>query len=100
MQMPGIDAELLCQVPVRHRRGRFAQRFEHAQAEWMAERLELLGLVDSQYFRDRIGLGVRRAHLTGLYIRPGQRLCLGHDRGSGRSVEERICDSGTRTDEA
>ncbi len=37
----------------------------------MPESLELLGLVDSQYFGDRIGLRVRRAHLTGYIYAPG-----------------------------
>ena len=67
VQVTRIDAQSLRELAIRHRRLGLAQRLEHAQAERMPERLELLGTVDDEDLRDRSGLGVGRARRGYIY---------------------------------
>jgi hypothetical protein len=48
VEMPGVDAEPLRELPVRQSLGLRSELLEHAQAKRMAECLQLLGTIDGQ----------------------------------------------------
>src|SRR4249920_1680533 len=73
VEVARVDPELVRQLAVRERlRGVRPQRLEHAQAQRMAKRLQLIGLIEDQDVQDLIA--VRRAHSSPIYtigaIRP------------------------------
>ena len=48
VQMTRVDAEPLGELAIGQRLVFAAELFEHAQAQWVSERLQLLGLIDGE----------------------------------------------------
>ena len=85
VQVPGVDAEPLRQLPVRQVLGvARAEHLEHAQAQRMAERLELLRLVERE--TSKSGLGSAAA--MPLDITPGFRALSSGAIGGGSGIRD------------